>query len=233
MLRIKRLIALMWALRPGGEIKARTSEIVKSHGLDIRVEGTIPGKQCILVANHLGYLDPIVIASLVKCRPVAKRELSKWPALGPALKSLGLIFYKRGDICSGYKTLRKAIEALRAGERVLVFPEGTTTDGSEVLPFKRGIFGVAKRLEIPIVPIRVDFRDPACAWPGWSSDSLAKHYWKQANRKRTHITIQFLEPINPKGYTVSFLTQHAHKLISLGGTHNEDQVLSKSRQESQ
>lgn len=227
--RTKRLVGLLWALRPGGNIKSRTGEIVKSHGLRVRVEGNIPEEQCIMVANHLGYLDPIVIASLVKCRPVAKSELSKWPGLGRALKRLGLIFYKRGDVCSGYKTLRKAIEALGDGDRILVFPEGTTTDGSQVLPFRRGIFGIAKRLNIPVVPIRVDFHDKSCAW--WGEGSLVAHYWKQANRKHTGISIKFLEPINPESYSVSLLTQHAHKQISMGGISREDQVLSKSRKE--
>ncbi len=227
--RVKRITGLLWALRPGGDIKKRTGEIVKSHGLRVAVEGNIPDKQCIMVANHLGYLDPIVIASLVKCRPVAKSELSKWPGLGRALKRLGLIFYKRGDVCSGYKTLRKAIEALGDGDRILVFPEGTTTDGKKVLLFKRGIFGIAKRLNIPVVPIRVDFRDRSCAW--WGEGSLVAHYWKQANRKHTDIRVQFFEPIKPGDYTVNLLTQHAHKQISMGGISREDQVLSESRKE--
>ena len=106
MLRLKRILCLLWALRPWGNLKDKASFIVKTHGIDVELQGYgLPEEDetSILVSNHLGYLDPIILASLVKCRPIAKASLTNWPGIGYALKRMGLLFYERGSIISGFK----------------------------------------------------------------------------------------------------------------------------------
>lgn len=212
MLKIKRILSLIWAIRPGGTMFKRGSDILKSHGIKLKVNGNIPNYQCIMVANHLGYLDAVALASIVKCRPIARSELSKWPGIGKALSRLGIIFYSRGDVISGFKTLRNSIKVLKSGENILVFPEGTTTNGFQVLPFKRGIFGVSKLTGVPIVPIKVTLSDrKAC----WTDDTpFLDHYWEQLGRESTTLEITFLDPIYPgKHSKPSKLAELARKLI--------------------
>ncbi len=216
MRRIKRLLGLAWALRPGGELHSRTKVITTSHDLDIKVVGEIPKKQCILVSNHLGYLDPIIIASLVKCRPIAKRELANWPGIGGALKRLGLIFYDRGNVASGARVLRRAIRALFNKENILVFPEGTTTRGDLVLPFKRGMFGVSKLTGIPVVPIRVDFANPDTSWAWEDTRTFMEHYWWQIGLGHTDVTVKFFDPVYPNANEAPCeMAARVHRLISL------------------
>ena len=216
MRRIKRILALLWALRPGGKIHSRSKIITTSHNLDIEVRGTIPKEQCILASNHLGYLDPIILASLLECIPIAKRELASWPGIGRSLRRLGLIFYDRGNVACGARVLRKAISAIQSGENVLVFPEGTTTCGDSVLPFKRGMFGVSKLTDCPVVPISVDFANPKCTWAWEDTRTFVEHYWWQTNRKSTSITVKFFNPIYPHPLeTPEQMANRARKLISL------------------
>lgn len=195
MIKFKRILSLLWAIRPGGTMQERGAKLLQSHGINIIIKGTIPEYQCIMVANHLGYLDAIALASIIKCRPIARSSLADWPGIGQALQRLGLVFYNRGNIISGFKTLRKSISILRNGENILVFPEGTTTDGRIVLPFKRGIFGVSKLTGVPIVPIHVRFLDKESCW--WDTQSFGKHYWHQIGKKTTTIEITILDPLYP------------------------------------
>lgn len=152
------------------------------HGVELRVRGSLPEGPVVMVANHLGYLDPLILGGLRPSAAIAKREASTWPLLGPAMAKIGMIFVDRGCPYSGMLSLRNAARTLDAGVSVLVFPEGTTTYGDEVLPFHRGIFGIAARKRVPVVPIGIRFADRAMCWVG--DVGFAGHYAKLASRRR-------------------------------------------------
>ncbi len=174
------------------------STMVLAHGIRPRVLGRPPAGPTVIVANHLGYLDPLILAALVPCAPIAKREASRWPLIGPALSQMGLVFVDRGDARSGARALRGARRALEAGVSVLVFPEGTTTHGDEVLPFRRGIFGVARHLGVPVVPTALSFADRSCCWVG--DAPFAPHYARLAARRTLSLVIRFGEPQAVQGH---------------------------------
>src|SRR5262249_7678064 len=125
-------------------------------GVRPRVVGEIPSEPCVLVANHTSYLDPLTIASLVRCAPIAKADIASWPCCGEIARRVGVRFVKRECPHSGARVLREGLRALAQGVSVLVFPEGTTTVGDHVLPFKRGAFGLARLAGVPIVPVAVE-----------------------------------------------------------------------------
>ena len=163
------------------------------HGLEVKVGGELPRGPSALVANHLSYLDPIAVASLVPLAAIAKEEVADWPVLGRALRELGLLFVDREDVMSGARTLRAAARCFDAGLSVLTFPEGTTTEGRSVLPFRRGIFGVAARVGVPIVPVALRYEWRAAAWTG--DDAFFPHYLKTASRETTRLELHFGAPI--------------------------------------
>jgi 1-acyl-sn-glycerol-3-phosphate acyltransferase len=171
---------------------ART--ILHVHGVDVRSVGRDPRGPCIIVVNHLSYLDPLVVCSLLPCIAIAKGETRAWPLIGRGLAALGVIFVQRGDAASGAVALRRALRALRAGATVLNFPEGTTSDGRSVGPFKRGIFGLAKLAGVPIVPARVVYDDDRVPWFG--GQSFAPHYWRLAGVARVGAVVRFGAPID-------------------------------------
>ena len=169
---VSAISALVQARSLRAQIAAR--DILGHHDVRVHVVGTLPRHPAILVANHLGYLDPLLVASLVRTVAIAKGEVGRWPIFGARLRELGVVFVERGDPCSGARALRGAACALESGVSVLNFPEGTTTDGRTVLPFRRGVFGLARRLGVAVVPVRIAYDDPRACWVG--DQSFVPHY---------------------------------------------------------
>lgn len=174
------------------------AEICATSGVQIAVSGPIPQGPVVMVANHVGYLDAIVLASLVPCAPVAKREVAGWPWLGAVGRQHGVLFVERGDAWSGARALRRAGRVLASGISVLNFPEGTTTEGDAILPFRRGIFGVARHAGVPVVPVALGFDDPELAWTGGSL--FLPHFLRTLARREIVARVRFGCAMTPARY---------------------------------
>jgi 1-acyl-sn-glycerol-3-phosphate acyltransferase len=192
--------ARMW---PAPTIATRAAQLAVGmreqctvHDLDIEVTGRLPEGPAVVVANHLSYLDCLVLCAQAPFVPIAKGEVAGWPLIGPAASALGVLFVDRSNPLSGARALRGALRALRAGVSVLNFPEGTTTDGSCLLPFKRGIFGVALLAKVPVVPIALAFESPDLCWTG--GDTFVPHYLRTAARSSTVVRLAIGQPIKPR-----------------------------------
>ncbi len=122
--------------------------IVRALGIQCVVEGELPEAGAgglAVVANHLSYLDILVCSSLRPFVMVSKVEVRGWPLLGWITAQAGTVYVERSDVKGGQKQTRAEVnammrEAFRSGLPVLFFPEGTTTSGETVLPFRRGLF---------------------------------------------------------------------------------------------
>lgn len=186
--------------------------ICAENGLRIAVSGPIPRGPVVLVANHVGYLDPLVLASIVPSVPVAKGELAGWPLFGPAGRDHGVLFVRRGDAASGAAVLRAGRRALAASLSVLNFPEGTTTRGEQVLPFRRGIFGLARIADVPVVPAALSLEDDALAWTG--DDLLLPHLARTLAKREHAIRVRFGCAMKPRRYgSAEDLAREAHDVV--------------------
>lgn len=183
-------------VRASAAVLQRTmQDLCETHGVFVDAVGLsrLPLGPAVFVANHLGYLDPIIIGAHVRVSPIAKAEIADWPVVGARAAALGVNFVRRGNPHSGAVALRRAARALGAGVSVLNFPEGTTTRGETVLPFSRGIFGVARLLGVPVVPLRLDFRDRDVAWVG--DATFLPHYLRTASRSVVRARLAVGHPI--------------------------------------
>jgi len=202
-------------LARGGSVDGSLSTVFASlarlHGLSIEVEGEPPRRPCVLVANHVSYLDAVALLALVPARPVCKGEVGRWPLIGQVARSRGVLLVDRASPFSGARVLRGALAALAVGDTVLNFPEGTTTRGDEVLPFRRGIFGVARLARVPIVPVTLAYPDPASAWVG--DETFVPHYLRTAARERIGVRVAFGAPILPGMRPAAELAQEARRRI--------------------
>jgi 1-acyl-sn-glycerol-3-phosphate acyltransferase len=163
------------------------------HDVDVRVSGPRPTRPALLVANHLGYLDPLVVAAATPCIAIAKGETRGWPLIGAGLEGLGVLFVKRGDAHSGAVVLRRAWRAIEQGASVLNFPEGTTGDGRVIGAFRRGVFGLKRLGGVDVVPVSLTYDDHRVPWYGGAT--FMPHYWNLAKVARVVARVRFGEPL--------------------------------------
>ena len=133
------------------------------------------------------------MSSVLPCIAIAKGETRKWPLIGAGLKALGVVFVQRGDAHSGAVVLRRVWRSLEQGAMVLNFPEGTTSDGSAIASFRRGIFGLARLAGVDVVPVRIAYDDDRVPWYGGAT--FMPHYWKLAGVPKVVARVRFGEPL--------------------------------------
>ena len=130
----------------------------------IRVEPLEPvpppnGRGRLVVSNHRSAIDIGVLLRTFGGRMVSKADLSGWPVIGAAARSVGTVFVARGDAKSGAAAIREIRDLLRAGQTVIIFPEGTTFEGDEVRPFQAGSFLSATNTGAEIVPVGLAYEE--------------------------------------------------------------------------
>lgn len=212
--------ARWFPVTPGARTRAQARalqrtcvQLVSGFGLDIRTIGPRPSGRVVLVSNHLSYIDPIVLATVMPCTVIAKSSVERWPLIGPRMRELGVVFVDREDGLSRARALRQARRALLEGVSVLNFPEGTTTRGDRLHPFRPGIFGVAADLDVPIVPVRIEFSDPALCWVG--DDAFLPHFLGFVRRTDARVTVRFGKPVRARaGEDAQLLADRAFGIVS-------------------
>jgi lyso-ornithine lipid O-acyltransferase len=139
-------------------------------GLRVTTHGTIPSSG-LLVSNHLSYLDIVVLSSIRPCIFVAKRDVASWPLFGWLAQVAGTVFVDRNRKFGTPKSVDVIGDAIGAGSVVVLFPEGTSSDGSTVLPFKSALLESAVQLRCPIAAASIDYglndgsvADEVCYW---------------------------------------------------------------------
>jgi 1-acyl-sn-glycerol-3-phosphate acyltransferase len=215
----------MQAFRRGGTLATLTraeglTELSRAvcalHAVTIERVGALPEPPFVLVSNHLSYLDPLVLATLTPCVPIAKRAVASWPMIGPLASTLGVLFVDRGSVHSGARVLRAAAGALAGGVSVLNFPEGTTTRRGPMLPFRRGIFGLAIHAGVPVVPVRLRYDSEAIAWI--DEELFLPHYLGVAARREIVARVDIGEPMPSCVYRrAEVMARHARAaIVALG-----------------
>ncbi len=152
----------------------------------------IPEGAAILVANHAGYLDFLICAASLpaEIRFVIKGELRDTPLLGPVLRKVGHVFIDRHSTARSLADLDAVVELLRAGQRVVLFPEGTFCPDVGMRPFKLGSFRLACNSDVPVVPVAIRGSRKALRDGTW----LPRH---------VPIEVEVLEPLRPEGTQIA------------------------------
>jgi 1-acyl-sn-glycerol-3-phosphate acyltransferase len=198
-------------------LQTACSQALVLHGIDVACRGQFPAGPVVVVANHVSWLDPLVVASLLPVTPIAKHEVRRWPFVGSLCASLGCMFVERGSASSGARVLRSARVALAEGVSVLGFPEGTTRAfGTGLGPFHRGLFGLARRLRVPVVPVSIRYDDRDAHWVG--DDAFAPHWYGVVGKKKTRVDVRIGAPLRPVEATPlgRFVADTRHAIESLG-----------------
>lgn len=180
--------------------------ITVTFGLDVYVTGE-PALSALIVTNHISWTDIAALASLVDADFVAKSEVGKWPVIGALARRFGIIFVARDKRISSNRQADAIRARLASGRSVILFPEGTTSNGSAILPFHTSLFAAANAVQ-SVQPAIIRYsnvdgsalstqRQREVAWV--DDDELLDGAMRVA-RERTRMDIVFLEPIDPRNF---------------------------------
>jgi lyso-ornithine lipid O-acyltransferase len=152
-----------------------------------------------IASNHLGYLDGIVLGSLFPVIFVTKREVKRWPVIGQLLTLLGTIFVDRENKQNILRVIDRISETLRQGANVLIFPEGTSTNGERLIPFQSAFFAAPLMARASVTPVTITYRfvgeEPLSAANRdrlyWYGDmSFAPHLWDLLGTNRIEVSVK-------------------------------------------
>ncbi len=159
-------------------------------GVDVTVIGEehIPDEPVLYIGNHRSFFDVPITYS--RCRRltgfVSKKELEKVPLLSNWMRFLYCLFLDRDNVRSGLKTILTAIEQVKNGISIFIFPEGTRNKGEElsVLPFHDGSFKIAEKTGCPVIPVSIN-----------NSVQIFEAHFPII--RKTHVVLEYGEPIYP------------------------------------
>lgn len=172
---------------------------VSNSRMTVEVLGTPPKPPFFLVSNHLSYTDIPAIRAVLKGIFVAKGEIGGWFAAGKIVRDMGAIYINRSnrrDIPRAGLDIQKAMER---GEGVIIFPEGTSSKGDEVLPFKSSFLEFAARSSVPVHYASISYRTPSGEPPPsysvcwWDDVTFLAHLWRFFKLSRVDAIITFGE----------------------------------------
>jgi 1-acyl-sn-glycerol-3-phosphate acyltransferase len=132
--------------------------------LDIEVQAhnmAAPGFSGLVVSNHLSWLDVLVLQSLMPVAFVAKSEVRRWPVVGYLAHACATIFVDRNSARSAHAMVERTAAAITQGQAVVVFPEGTSSDGQQLGTFHPNIFESAIRADSQVQPLALQYVDAA------------------------------------------------------------------------
>jgi 1-acyl-sn-glycerol-3-phosphate acyltransferase len=168
--------------------------LLRRLSIELRVSGQFP-ERGLVVSNHLSYLDILVFAALAPCAFVAKKEVRGWPIFGILAAVGGTIFVDRSRPHLAQRSVSEMRGTLESGVRVVLFPEGTSTGGEKLLPFKPALFESAVETQQPItaayLSYEVDEGDPAQVACYWGDMTFAPHLLRLLAERRVVASVRF------------------------------------------
>lgn len=203
---LARCVLRYWLIRVRGPVtlerraywlQSSGQTILDSLGIEYKIEGQPPSSG-IVVANHLSYLDVVILSAAMPSFFVAKAEISDWPFFGKAARTGGTLFINRSSLASAEKVAAIIAERLTLPVPVLFFPEGTSTDGSSVLRFHSRLFEPAIRAGAPVTAAAVRYvladgaEERDLCWFG--DDAFLPHLWKALGASGFTAEVRFGEP---------------------------------------
>ncbi len=163
--------------------------------IEFTVEGHFP-KRGVLISNHTGYLDILAYAAMNPVVYCAKGEMENWPLIGWITTMVGTVFVDRGAGGSAERAVKGMHAAAKAGIPVVFFPEGTTSNGQQVLEFKTGLLAKSLEAQQPITVAFISYTLEKDNGPGitvtddvafWGVDaSMLKHIFKMVSLSGVH-----------------------------------------------
>lgn len=131
--------------------------MLRIFGIRLDIQGHLPSGPCLIVANHISWMDIVLLHALWPMWLVAKSEIRGWPLIGWLAALAGTLFIQRGSEASRRKINRRMTALLKRGERVGIFPEAGISSEAGVGRFHARLFAAAIRANVPVVPVAIRY----------------------------------------------------------------------------
>jgi 1-acyl-sn-glycerol-3-phosphate acyltransferase len=142
-------------------VKRWSRRLLRILKVNARVHGDLrTGGNVLLVANHISWLDFVVLNAYHPARFVAKSELATWPVVSRMIRGAGTLFIDREKRRDTHRVIQQMAQVLASGDVVAVFPEGTTTHGDDVLPFHSSLLQPIVAADGHVQPVAIRYRTP-------------------------------------------------------------------------
>ncbi|MDA0261899.1 MAG: lysophospholipid acyltransferase family protein [Proteobacteria bacterium] len=181
------------------------------------------------VANHSSWLDIVVLSCVIPGSFVSKSEVKKWPIFGQLARLQRSVFIeRRSNLAANHRD--EIRDRLNAGDKLILFPEGTSSDGNRVLPFKSALFAVAERQvggkSLTVQPVSVAYTKldnmplgrhlrPLFTWYG--DMALGGHLWRMLGLGPLTVTVTFHDPVSIADFgNRKALAEHCRKVVAAG-----------------
>lgn len=186
-------------------IEAWAGALLAKLAIKLVVKGNPPTTgPVLLVSNHISWLDILVMHASKHCRFVSKADVKHWPILGALATGAGTLYIERESRRDAMRVVHHMCEALQNGEILAVFPEGTTGNGIEMLPFHANLLQAPIVCNIPVQPLALRYLDPqsgqtsqAMSYVG--DESLLDSLWRTLKAKGVTAHVTYGEPQRSNG----------------------------------
>jgi 1-acyl-sn-glycerol-3-phosphate acyltransferase len=167
----------------------------------LHCHGSLPAAEVprvLFAANHVSWLDVCVLMAACPTRFVAKAEISKWPVLGLLSRNAGTLFIERAKRSDTLRINQQISEVLGKGERITVFPEGTTTNGMQLNHFHASLLQSAVTVDALLYPVAISYRNSAgdiCQEAAYIEPSLILSLQRILSQTSIDVNLTFNLPI--------------------------------------
>ncbi|MBL0090237.1 MAG: 1-acyl-sn-glycerol-3-phosphate acyltransferase [Ideonella sp.] len=217
------IVALLWPVLDASGRQRRIAwwagKLLRLMGIHLDAHGLHRPGATLLVANHVSWLDILAVHAVCpQARFVSKADVRHWPLLGWMVGAVGTLFIERERKRDALRVVHLTAEALRAGDTVAVFPEGTTGDGRVLLPFHGNLLQAAIATQTPVQPLALRYSEPgqpisaAAAWVGDST--LVNSLWAIASADGLVVHVHTLPPESSAHADRRALADHLRQVLA-------------------
>ncbi len=204
---IKTLFPKLEPLDREAHVHAWAGDMLRIVDIELVVNGTPPAEgPMLLVANHISWLDILVMHASRYCRFVSKSDVKAWPFVSTLADGAGTLYIARESRRDAHRVVGQMAERLRAGDILAVFPEGTTGDGITLQPFHANLIQAAIEASVPVQPVALKFIDAASGATSFApsyvgDETLAGSIWRTLTARGLKAVVTFGAPQLPQEQT--------------------------------
>ena len=205
--------------RRESHVAAWSRGLIGAMGLRLVVHGQPRPGAALVVANHVSWLDIAALHAVMPgARFVAQAGIRRWPLIGWLVGAVGTLFIERERKRDALRVVHRVAESLATGDKVVVFPEGATGNGRELLPFHANLLQAAIATAVPLQPVALRYADArgACsASVDWTGDlSLLGSVWSIARADGLQVVVDLLSPVATQHADRRALARHVQSIIA-------------------